>query len=124
MRQQPIPEAVAHKIYDVLVEHLGVREFPDEHLGMDSNRYSFVRYATEGSWTEYRIGVPGPGGKIRFQNGRWFVNYYPENKTVERDALCDKTNIELDKLWEEHFGQPPRRYGGSPRAVSPLNPLD
>ena len=104
MRRQPIPATVAHKIYDALVEHLGVREFPDEHLGMDSNRYSFVRYATEGSWTEFRVGAPGPGGKVWFNGGRFYVSYYPENKTAERDALCEKTNAALAEIFKSHFG--------------------
>lgn len=105
MRQQPIPADVAHKIYDVLIEHLGVREYPDEHLNMDAMRHSFVRYATEGSWDEYRIGAPGPGGKVRFQNGRWFVNVYPEARTPKRDALCKAANDALAKLFAEHFAE-------------------
>jgi len=107
MRGQPIPEDVANKIYDILVEVTGI------HVpkGMDTSRMSFVRYATEGDWTEFRFSYPlGFGGKVWCNAGRWYVGCYREDDNPERSAIIERTNAALDKLFEETYGVPPRRY--------------
>lgn len=110
-RRPPLPEEIAHKIYDILVEHVPISEKVDEALGMDHWRYSFVQYATEGDWVEYRIGGPlGFGGKVWFNADHWYVTCYREDETPERIEAINRTNAALDKLWEEHWGVPPRKW--------------
>lgn len=112
-RRPPLPEEIAHKIYDILVAQIPLKEFPDEipELGMDHWRYNFVRYATVGTWIEYRIGGPlGFGGKVWFNADHWYVTCYREDETPERVGAINRTNAALDALWEEHFGSPPRKW--------------
>ena len=105
MRRQPISEEIANKIYDVLVEITGIYVPKDRD---DYQRDSFVLYATEGTWTEFRFGNPlGFGGKVWFNAGHWYVTCYREDETPERLAIIEKTNAALDALWEEVFGEPP-----------------
>ena len=103
MRRQPIPEDVAHRIYDILVKHVPLSEHPDDLFdGIDHWRYTFIRYAIEGTWTEYRIGGPlGFGGKVWFNGGRWYVTYYPEDETPARELAVQRTNKALAELLEE-----------------------
>lgn len=109
-RREPIPAKLAHQIYDVVVEQLPLKEHPDDLLdGMCHWRYSFVQYATEGTWVEYRIGGPlGFGGKLWNNAGRWYVSCYSEDKNPEREEAVARTNAALDKLWESTYGAPPR----------------
>jgi hypothetical protein len=100
-RNTPISEEVAHKIYDILVEITGIH-VPED---MDTDRMSFVRYATEGSWTEFRFSYPlGFGGKVWNNAGRWYVGCYREDDTPEREAIIERTNAALAKLFKEVYG--------------------
>ena len=104
MRSHPIAEDVAHKIYDVLVEVLGIYVPEDRD---DYSRSNFVRYATEGKWTEFRFGNPlGFGGKVWNNDNRWYVSCYREDETPERRALIEKTNAALAELHAEVYKQP------------------
>lgn len=48
---------------------------------------------------EFRFqGALGFGGKVYFRDGKWGVYYYPEDRTAERDAICERTNAALAKL--------------------------
>ena len=111
IRTQAIPEEVASKIWDILLEHTKLTrpEEGSDHYVYDTHRSSFVTTAVEGRWTEWRFwGGLGFGGKVRFQNGRWYVDCYPEDVTPERQEIMDNTNAALSKLFEEHFGVKPR----------------
>jgi len=106
-RNTPIAEETANKIYDVLVEVTGVHVPKD----MDTSRMSFVRYAMEGSWTEFRFGFPlGFGGKVWNNAGRWYVACYREDDSPVRNEIIERTNAALDKLFEETYGEPPRKW--------------
>jgi len=109
-RRQPISEDVAHKIWDILVEHAGVRPPSEEEKinGWDIDRDSFVATASKGEWTEWRLGGSlGFGGKVWFNAGRWYVTSYREDETPERLETINRTNAALNQLWEETFGVPP-----------------
>lgn len=108
MRNQSISEEIARKIWDVLVEHCGVRR-PEEgskELAFDLYRDSFVRYATEGNWTEFRFcGNFGFGGKVWHNAGRFYVSFYSEDKTPEREAAKTAATLELTMIYEEAFAE-------------------
>lgn len=105
-----ITEEVANKIYDILIEHAGCYD-PTKNGHEDHSRWQFVHYATEGTWTEFRFGGPlGFGGKVWNCNGHWYVTCYREDEKAVQKRIIRKTNEALDKLWEETFGEPPRKW--------------
>jgi len=105
--RQPIPEDVANKIYDILIEHAGCYD-PTKKGREDHTRDSFVHNASEGTWTEFRFGGPlGFGGKVWSNAGRWYVNCYPEDRKALQKKIIAETNAALDKLFEETYGEPP-----------------
>ena len=109
-RRGPITEEVANKIYDILVEHVGIFDARASDKCRDSWRDSFVHGATEGTWTEYRIsGRLGFGGKVWNNAGRWYVNCYRENEKALQTAIIRRTNAALTKLYAETFGEAPRK---------------
>ncbi|MCK5641158.1 MAG: hypothetical protein KAJ19_10185 [Gammaproteobacteria bacterium] len=77
----------ANAVFDILVEDCGACE--DE-------RGSFVHYFTTGG-QEYRFrGMLGFGGKFRPKT--MSVDYYPEDKTPERERIQATVNRKLAKL--------------------------
>ena len=108
-RNQPITEEAANRIYDALIEHAGAYRVPENEC--DLSRDSFVSYAAEGSWTEFRFqGALAFGGKVWNNAGRWYVNCYPEDRNETRKAIIEKTNSALAALFEETFGEDPQRH--------------
>lgn len=109
MRDKSIPEDVAHKIYDTLVEHVPLKEHFNEVDGLNHHRETFVHYATTGRWTEYRIQGPfGFGGKVWNSHNRWYVNCYREHETPSTLSAQARTNAALAALYEAHYGEPMR----------------
>jgi len=91
--------ATANQIYDVLV---ATCEAPE------SMRADFVHVQTTEFCKEWRFqGELGFGGKFWrgrhgwiFNRPNWFVNYYPEDRTPERDAMVEEANAALKYLYE------------------------
>jgi hypothetical protein len=86
-----LPKEIANQIWTILVEEAGSRE--DE-------RSAFVYHQGKGC-SEFRIGGPlGYGGKFWHNNGRWYINTYPE--TLEREpalsATIERVNKRLESL--------------------------
>jgi hypothetical protein len=103
MRSRPISEEAAHEIYDALIEHAGA--YKPEDGERDSGRDSFVRYATEGTWREYRFqGSLGFGGKARFYGENFYVDCYPEDITPKRQDAIEATNKALTEIFKRHYG--------------------
>ena len=91
----PVPEDIADKIWDVVERHCGADTRPDVAHG----KRSFVRYALEGTWTEYRFcGNLGFGGKLWLNAGRIYVACYSEDSTPRRKAAIAAANMELNEI--------------------------
>ena len=100
MAQVPVDEITAECIWDVLVEHCGAHN--DEE---GWNMLSFIQAATDGRWSQWRFqGTLGFGGKVWNNDGRFYVNYYREDETSEREAAQKAANVELAKIYEEVNG--------------------
>jgi len=83
----------AHVIYDALVEYAGA---PDNEFW----RQTFVDWFTGTDGTEFRFqGALGFGGKLRRQDGRLFVDCYPEDVTNVRRKMIARTNDALAALY-------------------------
>lgn len=91
-----LTEEVAGKIYDILVEGAGAPNYDNW------SKLSFIAAQTKSEiCTEYRFcGSLGFGGKF-WRNREWYVTYYPENKTPEREIMIKKTNVKLEQLLSE-----------------------
>jgi hypothetical protein len=108
MRSHPVAQDVAEKIYDILCEHAGCYRAKEGET--DLSRMSFIRYATEGTWTEFRFGGSlGFGGKVWNNAGHWYVSCYYEDEGKKQTKIIGKTNAALDKLFEETYGVPPNK---------------
>jgi hypothetical protein len=94
-----VTPATANAIYSILVEECGADSAAD-------SRGDFVDYLARptflnGGAYEFRFqGSLGFGGKFRMAAGgsRWRVDYYPEDRTPERDAMVERANDRLFKL--------------------------
>lgn len=89
----------AHAVYDILVEECGA---------LEDERERFVRYHAkldpDSSPTEWRFqGDLGFGGKFWRNNGRWYVNCYPESRNDERNEMIHKANERLHKIYESGY---------------------
>lgn len=86
----------ANEIWDILLRY-GAEQ---------SERRSFVAYfVTKLDHHEYRFcGVFGGGGKIRLGtvHNPYFVTYYSESETKEREELLQRVNSELKNLAIKH----------------------
>lgn len=87
------PQEIFNKAFDILVEHAGA-------VDGDWQRESFVRsYTTEPLTTEWRFqGTLGFGGKFWRNGGHYYVTYYPEDRTAEREEAVKKVNALLREL--------------------------
>jgi hypothetical protein len=78
------------QVYDILVEECGLslREV-DKHI--------FLHKA--GKFTEWRFsGNLGFGGKLWNNDGKLYVNCYPEDLTIEREEMIVAANERLEEL--------------------------
>jgi len=95
-------EATANAIYDVLVEECGAPNHPD-------CRGAFVQSQMNETIREYRFqGNLLFGGKFwRNESARpsrrdmWYVNYYREDQSPERDVMQEAANKRLAMLLYE-----------------------
>jgi hypothetical protein len=89
--QDPLSKSAANSVYDVLVRECGASE---------RNRESFVSAETASFITEYRFqGKLGFGGKFYRANGdNWYVAYYTEDASEERDQAAARANETLKEL--------------------------
>ena len=88
--------------YDILVQHGGAPKDP-------SDKETFVRYFTERKYrgTEYRcVFALGFGGKFWRNAGRFYVNYYPEDRNKKRDTIELKINGLLADLADKMSPNP------------------
>lgn len=84
-------------VYDVLVEHGGTLKDPRD-------KETFVRYFTqrEHRGNEYRcVHALGFGGKFWRNAGRFYVNYYLDERTKKLDAIEAKLNALIIELVEK-----------------------
>jgi hypothetical protein len=83
----------ADRILDILIEECGA------HPAL---RPEFQQFASGNRPTEFRfIGSLGFGGKFWNYAGRWYVNCYPEDKTIERIDAIEKANKRLSRLHDD-----------------------
>jgi len=80
-------------IWSILQEHAGARPvYEDDFV------YAFTR-SSSGPPTEWRFqGTLGFGGKFWRYDGKYYVTCYPEDKTPERIATCDRVNSLLAEV--------------------------
>lgn len=81
------PRPFYEQCWDILVKHAGASSNPHD-------KEYFVRYCVETrSLLEFRFcGVFGFGGKFRRNDGRHYIDYYPEDRTRRLDRLAQKVN--------------------------------
>jgi len=95
VKRRAVPKEIASKIWDILVEHTGLRD--DQW-----DRASFIYHAEGGEWTEYRFqGNLGFGGKVWNNADRWYVTCYREDESPERQEAIEGANAALARLREE-----------------------
>lgn len=96
-----INEAVANRIYDILIRECGATEYWRQNFIV----CHCVTPYTDGDSVpcrEYRFqGQLGFGGKFRNHSDRWYVDYSPEDKKEWRDAFVEIANRKLQQLWDE-----------------------
>lgn len=87
-----IPETIANKIYDILTAECGAPDWM---------RDDFVYFCTNLFQSrEYRfIGSLGFGGKFWHNDGRFYVNCYPEDMTVPRAEAIKSANEKLAAVY-------------------------
>lgn len=88
------PADIFGRVWDILVEHAGVRADP-------LNRETFVRtfLAPKHRATEWRFGGHfGHGGKFWRNAGRFYIACYREDETPKRLAIIEKVNKLLGEL--------------------------
>jgi hypothetical protein len=98
VRRMELTKEQAEEIYAILQEECGECDLPDHR-----ERDSFVRYMTSGERSlEYRFqGALGFGGKCRLNSNHPipYVDYYPEDYTVERENMRDRANERIAALF-------------------------
>jgi len=84
-----IPPEWANQIYDLLVEY----------GALEDDRQSFIYHAERGGFDEWRFqGIFGFGGKFRNRGDKWYVDYYQEHQTPERDTAEKELTEKLEAL--------------------------
>jgi hypothetical protein len=83
------------RVYDVLVAHAGASRDEDE-------RFAFIfEYSGQKPTGQYRFcGKLGFGGKFYWPG--FCVGCYPEDRTAEREAAVEATNLALKSLGVEY----------------------
>ena len=96
------PKVIFNQVYDLLVEHVGASPSKDQ-------REIFVMSFLERHTVEWRFcGNLGFGGKLYRLYQHYYVSYYPEDRTPERDAAVEKVNELLKAI---PYWCPPPKYG-------------
>lgn len=86
------PKAILDRIYDILIEHVGASPSKDQ-------RETFIDYFLERRAVEWRFcGNLGFGGKFYRLYQHYYVSYYPEDQTPERDSAIAKVNELLKEI--------------------------
>lgn len=95
------PKDIFNQVYDLLIEHVGASPSKDQ-------RETFVMAFLDRSTIEWRFcGNLGFGGKFYRLYQRYYVNYYPEDRTADRDRAVEKVNELLKAI---PFYTPPPKY--------------
>ena len=98
-----IPNKIAIKIYNILVEHAGMYD-------CDSNKEPFLyhqnekvsKYNRDGGCREYRFqGALGFGGKFYNCNNRFYVTAYNEDIGDKQQKIIDTVNALLIPIYDE-----------------------
>jgi hypothetical protein len=98
--KRTLTDAEAKAAWAILVEIAGARGAPDD--GRD-----FVRHATRDCQVEYRFGgALGSGGKFRWDGWDARIDFYRENRTALREAICGCAG----RRFAELLGQPPKPF--------------
>jgi hypothetical protein len=86
-------DRLVDKIYQILVEEAGAspESFPEFHAVVLTRESGEFRFG----------GKLGFGGKYRWNDSRHYVDYYPEDKTQERDEIVAVTNKRLVNPFQE-----------------------
>lgn len=85
---------IANSIVDILIEHCGVAA---------NRRNSIVEELMWQQLTEYRFqGELGFGGKLKHKHNKLYVDYYPEDKTTQREQMVQAANTKLEKIYKEN----------------------
>ena len=93
----PKAHEVAERIWEILVEHVGVDPEGSWHD-------MFLYWFESGQGREFRFGANlGFGGKFWRNDGRWYVTHYPEDADIwpEMPAIADAANEALAELKDE-----------------------
>jgi hypothetical protein len=69
--------------------------------------HAFIEPPPAHQASEWRC-VPklGFGGKFWRNAGRFYVSYYPEDRTVEREKILEEINDSIDQLVDKHQPNP------------------
>jgi hypothetical protein len=101
-------QAFYNAVYDLLIQHGGA---PDR----DAYFENYHREAFVGAYTMVPTGYPrewrcvpklGFGGKFWRNAGRFYVSYYPEDKTPEREVTLARINALIDELVAQYNPNP------------------
>ena len=100
---EPLSEEIANEVYNVLVQECGAR---DDNTFI-SERLAFVMRQTREHIREWRfMGDLGFGGKFWNNNGRFYVNCYPEELNDEKQRMIDRANARLAPIYEKYIAAP------------------
>jgi len=98
----PNDQELYERCWDILVEHAGASKDPED-------KAAFVYYMTlqERPAHEYRFcGVLGFGGKLRRNDGRIYVDCYPEDGTPARREIINRVNQLLGEITPKEYVGP------------------
>lgn len=94
-----------NQVYDLLIREAGARDYIHDQTSF-VDAYCKIQYPA----TEYRFGGKlGWGGKFYRSGDRFTVSCYPEDRSVEIDAIIKKVNLGLAALVTTYNPQMVRR---------------
>jgi hypothetical protein len=101
LSNKQIPEKIAEKIYNILVEHTGMYNSESEKRQFLFNQgKNPSKYNKQGGCVEYRFGGKlGFGGKFRNCNNRFYVSAYNEDEGSKEAIIIRKVNELLKPLY-------------------------